>query len=106
MLTTWKALYYGEGTQYLVLKKSQAPPYDWSDLGSDPSLRPGSGFEWKGKGKPGTGKGSWVKGERGSQEILYPDLDHPSPVGPHWDYESPDFPEGIRIFPNGTWSPK
>ncbi len=27
-------------------------------------------------------------------------------IGLHWDYEGPDFPEGIRIFPNGTWSPK
>ncbi|HAB98353.1 MAG TPA: hypothetical protein DCE71_00855, partial [Parachlamydiales bacterium] len=87
-------------------KQPKSPPYDWADLGSDPTVSPDSGFEWKGKGKPGTGKGSWVKGQRGSQEILYPDLDHPPPIGPHWDYESSDFPEGIRIFPNGTWSPK
>jgi hypothetical protein len=86
--------------------KSEPPPYDWKDLGDDPNIPPGRGFEWKGKNKPGSGKGSWVKGEKGSQEILYPDLNHPPPIGPHWDYESPDFPEGVRIFPNGTWSPK
>lgn len=86
--------------------KPQSPPYDWSDLGTDPAERPDSDFEWKGNGEPGSGRGSWVKGQGETREILYPDLNHPPPIGPHWDYESHDFPEGVRIFPDGTWSPK
>lgn len=48
----------------------------------------------------------WVKGPKEAQEKLYPDLKHPEPIGPHWDYEGPNFPNGTRLFPNGTWSPK
>lgn len=36
-----------------------APPYDGSKLGDDPSKCPGDGFEWKGRGTPSEGKGSW-----------------------------------------------
>ena len=64
------------------------------------------GFEWKGKGSPGSRQGSWVRGPKGQQEKLYPDLNHPEPIGPHWDYEGPGFETGTRLFPDGTWSPK
>jgi hypothetical protein len=37
---------------------------------------------------------------------LHPDLDHPSPIGPHWDYTGPTFPQGTRLYPNGTWEIK
>lgn len=35
--------------------------------------------------------GSWVKpGKNGRpSETLYPDLGHPAPIGPHWDYKDP-----------------
>lgn len=62
------------------------------------------GFEWRGRGKPGSGQGSWVKGPKGAQEKLYSDLNHADPIGPHWDYEGPGFEPGVRLFPNGTWS--
>ncbi len=39
-------------------------------------------------------------------EKLNPDLDHCDPIGPHWDYHGPAFPEGIRIKPDGTWEVK
>lgn len=83
-----------------------APPYRGDQLGNDPSRCPDKGFEWKGKGKPGSGQGSWVRGPKGTQESLHPDLAHPDPIGPHWDYESPQFPTGARLYPDGTWSPK
>lgn len=48
-------------------------------------------------------KGKWVKGPRAEKEELYPDFDHPLPIGPHWDYWSPDFPEGVRLKPDNSW---
>ncbi len=79
------------------------PPFNGAELGSDPTKCPGPGFEWKGNGPPESGKGSWVKGN----EKLHPDLNHGDPVGPHWDYEGPNFPNpGIRLKPNGTWEYK
>ncbi len=83
-----------------------SPPHRGDELGNDPTRCPGKGFEWKGNGEPGSRQGKWVKGPKGSQEGLYPDLDHPKPIGPHWDYEGPDFPKGARLYPDGTWSPK
>lgn len=88
----------------LISPVLKVPPYNGVDLGLDGSVCPGEGFEWKGKGPPGSGRGNWVK--EGTNETLHPDLTHPQPIGPHWDYDSPDFPDGIRIFPNGTWVPK
>jgi len=32
--------------------------------------------------------------------------DHPPPKGPHWDYTGPNFPDGTRLFPDGTWEVK
>jgi len=49
-----------------------------------PSKSPGSGWEWRGPGKPGTPKGAWFKPKTG--ETLHPNLDHKPPIGPHWDY--------------------
>jgi hypothetical protein len=35
---------------------------------------------------------------------IKPDLDHPY-HGPHWDYYGPNFPDGIRIYPD-RWEHK
>lgn len=80
------------------------PPYDGQSLGNDPSKCPGEGFEWKGTDKPGTGYGSWVKGKGEDKEIFYPDLEHPAPIGPHWDYTGQGY-KG-RFYPDGQWKPK
>lgn len=87
-------------------EKKKKPPYEGKELGDDPTKCPGEGFEWKGKGKPGSNQGSWVKGTGKTKEILYPDLDHPDPIGPHWDYTGPEFQGGTRLYPDGTWEPK
>jgi RHS repeat-associated protein len=94
-----------KGYEYIkdIFSKEQGPPFTWKDLGWDSSICPGEGFVWKGKGAPGSGKGKWVKGSRGEGEQLYPDFDHPGPIGPHWDYWRPNFPNGVRINPDGTW---
>jgi RHS repeat-associated protein len=82
------------------------PPYRGDLLGNDGSKNPDAGFEWKGRGPPGSAQGKWVRGPKDTQESLHPDLHHPEPIGPHWDYQGPGFPKGARIYPDGTWSPK
>ena len=68
--------------------EEEKPPYDGKELGDDPTKCPGPGFEWKGTGIPESGKGSWYNKE--TREHLHPDLDHPPPEKPHWDYIRPD----------------
>lgn len=45
--------------------------------GWNPSQSPGKGYEWRGKGDPSSGKGSWYNPK--TKEILHPDLNHPAP---------------------------
>ena len=37
-----------------------------------------------GNGAPGSSKGNRYNPDTG--EILHPDLNHPRPIGPHWDF--------------------
>jgi len=85
-----------------------SPPYRGDKLGNDPTKPPANGFEWRGDGPPGNKQGSWVKGSKkdGDLQSLRPDLDHPKPIGSHWDYSGRDTPSGARLFPDGTWEPK
>jgi len=71
--------------------------------GNNPKKSPGKDWEWRGKGEPGSGEGNWYNPKTG--ESLHPDLDHPDPIGSHWDYKDPD---GIwyRLNPDGTLTPK
>jgi len=62
------------------------------------------GWEWRGKGEPGSSRGKWVN--EGSGESLYPDLQHGPPQGPHYDYTDPQEQEW-RVDPDsGTMTPK
>jgi hypothetical protein len=70
---------------------------------NDPLKPPAEGWEWRGKGTPESGKGSWYNPETG--ESLRPDLNHPDPIGPHYDYKAPDNTRW-RYFPDGTLKPK
>jgi len=72
--------------------------------GTDPAKAP-IGYEWRGKtgAKPGSKDGNWYNPETG--ESLRPDLNHPSPVGPHWDYRDPSG-NWWRLFPDGSNVPK
>jgi hypothetical protein len=83
-------------------EKEQKPKYDGRDLGNDPTKCP-EGFEWKGKGAPGSKKGNWVHPD--TEEWLRPDLEHLDPIKPHWDYGG-DFPDRYRLFLDGTWEVK
>jgi len=86
--------------QAVDTEKKKKPPYKGDELGDDPTKCPGEGFEWRGKGKPGSRHGSWFNSDTG--ESLHPDLDHPPPKKPHWDYESTDG-EKARLNIDGTW---
>lgn len=60
------------------------------------------GFEWKGRGEPGKSPGAWYNS--GTDESLYPDLKHPEPIAPHWDYTLGD--TKARLYLDGTWEYK
>jgi hypothetical protein len=72
--------------------------------GNNPGKAP-KGFEWKGKpgSIPGSKDGNWYNPKTG--ESLRPDLNHPKPIGPHWDYKDPSG-KWWRIFPDGSNVPK
>ena len=63
---------------------AQWQPEIWP--GDDPTLSPGDGFELRGKGEPGSYYGEWYNSATGEQ--LHPDLNHPLPKGPHWDWRN------------------
>ena len=45
-------------------------------------------------------KGNWYNPDTG--EILHPDLNHPRPIGPHWDFRD-ILKQWWRIFRNGKF---
>jgi hypothetical protein len=51
----------------------------------------------------GSPDGAWYNPD--IDESLHPDLDHPGPVGPHWDHVDKDGKKW-RIKPDGTAEPK
>lgn len=71
--------------------------------GWDPTRAPGKDWEWRGNPPVGGPKGGWYNPDTG--ESLHPDLNHPDPIGPHWDYKDPAG-NGWRLFPDGTAGPK
>lgn len=77
------------------------PPLE--EFPQDPTVSPAPGFEWRGNGPPGSPRGNWYNPETG--EYLRPDMDHPLPKGPHWDYRDPDGNE-YRWYPGGGMEPK
>ena len=73
--------------------------YDGKWPGDDPKKAP-DGFEWRGNGAPGSSQGNWYNPSTG--EILHPDLNHPQPIGPHWDFRD-ILRKWWRIFKNGKF---
>jgi hypothetical protein len=71
--------------------------------GNDPYKVPAKGYEWRGRGAQGSNQGNWYNPE--TNEWLRPDLNHPEPISPHWDYGAPDG-KTYRIYPNGTYELK
>ena len=69
----------------------------------DGTTPPEEGWEWHGPDPPGGDRGGWVNPETG--ESLHPDLGHPEPEGPHWDWNTPNGGR-YRINPDGSVVPK
>ncbi len=80
-------------------EKRDNPPYSGADLGNDPKQEPEK-FKWRGRGERGSKRGAYYNEETG--ESLHPDLDHPPPIKPHWDYEGPNG-EKARLNTDGTF---
>ena len=68
--------------------------------GYDP-LSPPPGYQWRGKpgSLPGSKEGNYYNPDTG--ECLRPELDHPYPIGPHWDYKDVN-EKWHRVYPDGT----
>ena len=77
---------------------------DFGGLGDDPTVAPPD-TEWRGKpdSKPGDKNGNYHNPNTG--ESYRPDLDHPNPIGPHWDHKDGNG-NWERIFPDGRKEPK
>ena len=86
----------GGGSASAGTKAKPKPP-------ANPSDSPGSGWEWRGKGPVGSSQGSWYNPSTG--ESLHPDLGHPDPIGPHWDYID-SAGNQWRLYPDGRALPK
>jgi RHS repeat-associated protein len=71
----------------------------------DPTQPPaGEGWEWRPTGSEvGSSQGSWYNPKTG--ESVHPDLEHPQPIGPHYDYKDRQG-NNWRIFPDGRVTPK
>lgn len=92
--------------QELLLEEPPAiirPPLE--SFPNDPTQPPGPGYEWRGQpgSTPGGPRGSWYNPQ--TRETLRPDLSHPEPSGPHYDYRAPNG-DWYRWFPNGNVIPK
>lgn len=83
-------------------EEAKPEPPDVTYPGDDPTKAP-EGTEWKGKGEQGSNQGNYHNPETG--ESWHPDLDHPEPIGPHWDYRDP-FGTWWRIGPGDIISLK
>jgi RHS repeat-associated protein len=61
-------------------------PEDFPKIPADPTQCPGKGWEWRGASgtKPGDPRGGWYNPKK--DWTLHPDMDHPEPIGPHWDW--------------------
>ena len=91
-----------EFLRFLLPKVGEIPKPDF-DYPTDPAKPPAPGFEWRGNGAPGSGRGNWYNPHTG--ESLHPDLGHPKPIGPHYDWKAPNG-EWYRYYPDGTVQPK
>jgi len=81
------------------ISQSNPPAYP----GSDPTVAPGPGWEWLGRGPIGSKEGAWHNREL--DQSLHPDLGHAPPIGAHWDWIDEDGGQW-RLFEDGRCEPK
>ncbi|MFW6295895.1 MAG: RHS repeat-associated core domain-containing protein [Halothece sp.] len=91
----------------LATTGEELDPSDIPDAPPETDSPPDSSGDWEWKGKPGEpvggDKGAWVNKKTGEQ--WHPDLSHPEPIGPHWDYKDKQG-KRWRVFPDGRKEPK
>ncbi|WP_373890141.1 RHS repeat-associated core domain-containing protein [Massilia sp. DJPM01] len=80
------------------------PDFDWKDPSVPPRNPDGTEWPWRGPDAPGGPRGGYVNPSNPDQSA-HPDLDHPDPVGPHWDFTDRKT-GGWRIYPDGSVRPK
>ena len=90
------------GPAHYTPPEISAPP-EVAEWYWNPKNPPALGWEWRGRGEPGSSQGSWYNPETG--ESLHPDLGHGPPEGPHWDYIDPEGRK-YRYYPDGRLVPK
>ena len=79
-------------------EKEPTPP-DVKYPGDQAATPPGPDYEWRGQQPVGGDKGAWYNPKTG--ESWHPDLNHPSPIGPHWDYTPYKGGPSWRIYSDG-----
>lgn len=79
---------------------TDVPDVDWSDPMQPPLGPDGEEWPWRGPDAPGGARGGYVNPNNPDQSA-HPDLNHPAPIGPHWDYTDRKI-GGWRIFRSGT----
>lgn len=84
-------------------KNADSSQAEAPSIPKDATQAPGPDWEWRGKGAPGSNKGSWVNPKTG--ETFHPDMNHPGPIGPHYDYKTPNGDQ-YRVYPDGRVVPK
>ncbi len=86
-------------------KESEQPKSTPPTIPATPGTSPGPDWVWKGRpgSVPGDKDGNWVNPTTG--ETLRPDMDHPDPVGGHYDWKDPSG-KWWRIYPDGRIEPK
>ena len=90
------------GTSGSGCPDSDVGPPPTPDFGN-PSQPLGPEWVWRGSGEVGSSQGNWYNAETG--ESIHPDLNHPDPVGPHFDWKTSG-KDWYRIYPDGTIEPK
>ncbi len=82
--------------------KEDIPTVDWNDPSKPPIGPNGEKWEWRGQPPQGGDKGGYVNPSNPGQSI-HPDLDHPPPFGPHWDYTDRGLKDSDwRLNPDGS----
>jgi len=73
-------------------------PESFQYPGNDPLAKPEGDYIWKGRGDVLSRQGMWVNDE--TSVALREDLNHPLPIGPHWDQWDKD-KNRFRVYEDG-----
>lgn len=85
-----------------VTSEQAAEPEPAPPIPAKPEECPGEGWEWRGKGAPGSQEGNWWNPETNGK--LHPDFGHHPPKGSHWGYTDGSGNKWDH-FPDRGWVP-